>query len=199
MTLVDDSDRRVLFFGDSFVAGTGDPSGLGWVGRVVAASFQAGMPLTAYALGVRGQTSVAIAARWYAEAVPRLDPDCDCRVVFSFGANDGGAAAITPERSVQTLATVLAEAADLNLPAFVVGPGPVGDRSRDDGLVGLSERFAELAGRRGVPFVSVIEALRASQSWTREAAAGDGAHPAAGGYDELARLVLAGGFVDWLR
>ena len=199
MTLADDADRRVLFFGDSFVAGTGDPSGLGWVGRVVAASFQAGVPLTAYALGVRGQTSAAIAARWYAEAVPRLDPDCDCRVVFSLGTNDSGAAAITSQRSLQTLAIVLAEAADLSLPVFVVGPAPVGDPSRDDGLVELSASFAELAGRRGVPFVSVIEALRASQAWTGEAAAGDGAHPAAGGYEELARLVLAGGFVDWLR
>lgn len=199
MTLIDDADRRVLFFGDSFVAGTGDPTGLGWVGRVVAASFEAGVPLTAYPLGVRGQTSVAIAARWYAEAVPRLDPDCDCRVVFALGTNDSGAAAITPQRSLQTLATVLAEAADLGLPAFVVGPGPIGDPARDDGLVALSASFAELAGQRGVPLVSVIEALRASQSWTGEAAAGDGAHPAAGGYEELARLVLAGGFVDWLR
>jgi len=199
MTLADDADRRVLFFGDSFVAGTGDPSGLGWVGRVVAASFQAGVSLTAYALGVRGQTSVAVAARWYAEAVARLDPDCDCRVVFALGTNDSGSAAIKPERSVQTLATVLAEAADQGLPAFVVGPAPVGDPSRDDRLVALSASFAELAAQRGVPFVDVIEALRASQAWTGEAAAGDGAHPAAGGYEQFARLVLAGGFVDWLR
>ena len=199
MTLADDVDRRVLFFGESFVAGTGDPSGLGWVGRVVAASFQAGALLTAYALGVRDQTSVAIAARWYAEAVPRLDPDCDCRVVFALGTNDSGAAAITPQRSLQTLALVLAGAAELSLPAFVVGPAPVGDQSRDDELVALSASLAELAGQRGVPFVSVIEALRASRAWTDEAAAGDGAHPAAGGYEEFAGLVLAGGFVDWLR
>ena len=44
-------DRRVLFFGDSIVAGVGDPEGRGWVGRVVAASFASGLPLTAYPLG----------------------------------------------------------------------------------------------------------------------------------------------------
>ncbi|MGH2840791.1 MAG: GDSL-type esterase/lipase family protein, partial [Solirubrobacteraceae bacterium] len=153
-------DRRVLFFGDSFVAGTGDPTGLGWIGRVVAASFAAGVPLTAYALGVRGQASTAVAARWYAEAVPRLDPDCDCRVVFSFGTNDSGAAGIAPQRSVQTLAIVLDEAATLGLGTFVVGPGPVGDAPRDDGIEELSAGFAEVAAERGVPFVGVIDELR---------------------------------------
>ena len=37
---------------------------LGWVGRVVAASFAAGTPVTAYNLGVRGETSVQVASRW---------------------------------------------------------------------------------------------------------------------------------------
>ena len=100
---------------------------------------------------------------------------------------------------MQTLAIVLGEAADLKLPAFVVGPGPVGDPLRDDGIAALSAAFAGLAARRGAPFVSVIDELRASAVWSGEAAAGDGAHPAAGGYEELARLVLAGGFVDWVR
>lgn len=199
MTLADNPGRRVLFFGDSFVAGTGDPTGLGWIGRVVAAAFEAGLPLTAYALGVRGQDSGSVAARWRAEALPRLDPECDCRVVFAFGTNDSGPAAIAPQRSAQTLADVLDEAADLRLAAFVVGPAPAGEGPRDAGILELSAAFADVAAARGVPFVGVVEALRASPSWTSEAAAGDGAHPAAGGYAELARLVLAGGFVDWLR
>ena len=32
-----------------------------------------------------------------------------------------------------------------------------------------------------------------------EAAAGDGSHPAAGGYEALARLVLAAGWLRWMR
>jgi len=192
------SGRRVLFFGDSFVAGAGDPTGLGWVGRVVAASHAVGVPLTAYPLGVRGQSSVQVAARWRAEAQPRLDRTCDCRAVFSLGTNDD-AQAIAPEHSVHILESTLDEAAALDLGTFVVGPPPVGDARRDDRLAALSTAFADVAAGRGVPFVSVIEALRAAQPWTREVAAGDGAHPGAGGYEELARLVLGAGFVGWLR
>ncbi|MDQ3850891.1 MAG: GDSL-type esterase/lipase family protein, partial [Actinomycetota bacterium] len=80
-------DQRVLFVGDSFVAGVGDESGLGWVGRVVAASYAGGHPITAYNLGVRGETSHDVAQRWRAEARPRVRPGTDCRVVFSLGSN----------------------------------------------------------------------------------------------------------------
>lgn len=193
------TDRRVLFFGDSFVAGVGDPTGLGWVGRVVAAAYAQGVALTAYPLGVRGQSSAQIAARWRAETEARLDPAGDCRVVLSFGANDGGEQAIAPSESVATLCELLDACTALGLPAFVVGPGPVGEAARDDLLEALSAAFADVAAARGAPFVSVVAALRASEAWTREAVAGDGSHPGAGGYAELAALVLAGGFVDWLR
>jgi acyl-CoA thioesterase I len=44
-------DKQVLFFGDSHVAGVGDEAGLGWVGRVAAASFEAGQPFIPYNLG----------------------------------------------------------------------------------------------------------------------------------------------------
>jgi lysophospholipase L1-like esterase len=125
------TDRRVLFFGDSIVAGIGDPSGRGWVGRVVAASWAAGLALTAYPLGVRRQTSVEVARRWRDEARPRLICGADCRVVFAVGVNDttieDGTERVAPERSEATLARMLDEAAARGLPAFVVGPAPVCD------------------------------------------------------------------------
>ncbi|MDQ2706149.1 MAG: GDSL-type esterase/lipase family protein [Actinomycetota bacterium] len=78
----------MLFFGDSFVAGVGDSTGLGWGGRIVAASFQRGVGLTSYNLGVRMDTSLHVADRWLAEARPRLLPGTRPRALFSFGAND---------------------------------------------------------------------------------------------------------------
>lgn len=79
-------DLRVCLVGDSFVAGVGDPDHLGWVGRVAARSHGAGRPLTAYALGVRRQTSQDVADRWRAECTPRLPDGCDGRVVVAAGA-----------------------------------------------------------------------------------------------------------------
>jgi acyl-CoA thioesterase-1 len=40
-----------------------------------------------------------------------------------------------------------------------------------------------------VPHVAVLASLLAGTAWMREVAAGDGAHPGAAGYAELAALV----------
>jgi acyl-CoA thioesterase-1 len=196
-------DLRVLCFGDSFVAGVGDPRGQGWVGRVVAAAHAAGRPLTVYALGVRRETSVAVAARWRTEAAPRLTAEADCRVVFALGANDttveDGVPRVAPERSCAALATMLDEAAALGLPAAVAGPPPVGDAAQQARVVTLSDAFAGVCAERAVPFWPVAAALRASRTWLEEQAAGDGAHPAAGGYDLLAQTLLDAGLLAWLR
>jgi acyl-CoA thioesterase-1 len=195
-------DLRALFFGDSFVAGVGDPHGQGWVGRTVAAAFAAGRPLTAYNLGVRRETSVEVAVRWRFEATPRLLAGADCRVVFAVGANDttleAGAVRVEPDRSCMALDKMLDQAAALGLPCAVAGPPPAGDAAQQARVVALSDAFAEVCGARRVPFWPVAPALLASPAWLDEAAASDGAHPAAGGYDLLAQELLDGGLLAWL-
>jgi acyl-CoA thioesterase-1 len=197
------ADRRLLFFGDSLVAGAGDPAGAGWVGRVVAGAFTSGLALTAYNLGVRGETSEQVASRWRAEALPRLLPGADCRIVLSFGTNDTSVehdrVRVKADRSLAALATILEEAATIGLPSLVVGPAPVDEPGHNGRIRSLSGSFAEVCAERGVPFVSVVEPLLASVVWMEQVAAGDGAHPGAEGYDALAELVLAGGWLDWLR
>jgi acyl-CoA thioesterase I len=98
-------DHRVCFVGDSFVQGTGDTAGGGWVRRVTAAAAGAGCDITAYNLGVRRDTSADIAARWQAECDARLRAECSPYLVFSFGANDmiadGSGYALFAERVLQ--------------------------------------------------------------------------------------------------
>lgn len=196
-------DLRLLCFGDSFVAGLGDPHGRGWVGRVVEAAHAAGRPLTAYNLGVRRETSVEVAVRWRFEAMPRLFAGADCRVIFAVGANDTtvehGTARVAPDRSCMALDKMLDQAAEVGLSAAVAGPPPAGDAEQQERAVALSDAFAEVCAARGVPFWPVHEALLASSTWLDEAAAGDGAHPAAGGYDLLARTLLESGLLTWLQ
>ena len=197
------ADQRVLFFGDSHVAGVGDPAGLDWVGRVVAASFGAGIPLTAYNLGVRGETSVQVAARWRQETRARLSSGADTRIVVSFGANDttteDGVQRVEAERSCDALGEILERAEAIGLPALVVGPAPVDDAEQNRRVRGLSASFAEICASRGVPFIAVIEPLLDCCVWTAQVASGDGAHPEAAGYQALAELVLTGGWREWLR
>ncbi len=166
------------------------------------ASWAAGVPITAYNLGVRREPSTAVVARWGAEARPRIAPGADCRVVFSFGANDAtlenGRVRVGPDDSVRALDAALGHAAGLGLPALVVGPPPANDADQVDRITALSERFAGACATRRVPYVPVVEALLAGGIWVAEATAGDGAHPGAGGYAQLAALVHEP-FLRWVR
>ena len=72
---VAEGERRVglVFVGDSFVNGYGDPKALGWVSRVVARTPHEGVRLTTYNLGVRGETAGGVAERWLTEGMRRFE------------------------------------------------------------------------------------------------------------------------------
>ncbi|NEM08015.1 GDSL-type esterase/lipase family protein [Geodermatophilus normandii] len=188
-------DLRICFVGDSFTAGTGDETGAGWVGTVLAALRDDGVAVTGYPLGVRRETSLDIARRWYPEVRARLRDGTDHRVVLSFGANDvsapTGRARVPQERTLDVLAAVLDEAHAAGWPAFVTGPPPVpDDDARTGRALALSAAMAEVAAARRVPFADLAAPLAADPSWAGAVRAGDGIHPDVRGYRLLAGLLL---------
>lgn len=196
-------ERYVMFFGDSHTVGTGDPEALGWAGRVAGAAIAAGIPVTSYNLGVRGQTSVEVAARCRVEAPPRLPDDgSDSRAVFAFGVNDvtlqDGTLRCSQEESLEALEAALDDAAELGMRPLVIGPAAIDDEDVNERIIALSAAFRGLCEQRRVLFVPLVEGLLRSHLWRQEVAVGDGAHPGAYGYMEIARLVLAAGWIDWL-
>jgi lysophospholipase L1-like esterase len=195
-------DLRVCFVGDSLVAGVGDPLGLGWPGRLVARAYAQGQPVTAYNLGVRRQTSLDILSRWQGECGQRLRDADDLRVVFSFGVNDttveDGAVRVDQGMTELNLQVMLDQALTGGWSALVVGMPPIADAAHDRRVAQLDLRLAAVCAQAGVGHIAVHWELSGDTAWTREIRAGDGAHPAAGGYDELAALV-APHWDTWLR
>ena len=197
-------ERYLMFFGDSHTVGVGDEEGLGWTGRIVAAAMEAGIPTTSYNLGVGGETSADVAGRWRAEARPRLPrEEGDPRVILAFGVNDVSLEdenrRLSQEQSLLSLEEVLLGAQGLGLRRFVVGPAPIDDEALNDRIAELSYAYRMRCARHRVPFVPLVDELRHNETWRQSIAAGDGAHPGAAGYAEVARLVLEAGWVDWLR
>ncbi len=187
------TDTRICFFGDSFVNGTGDPAYLGWSGRVCAAMAHPG--LTYYNLGIRGNTSEQIEARWPAESTLRFDADCVPRLVFSFGVNDNciedGRLRVDAKRSIDCARRILTQA-KRQYPTLLVGPPPIADETVNDRTVVTSVAYAALCDQLAVPYLETYRSLRQNQIWMNEAASGDGSHPGAAGYEAFSQLVL-----DW--
>jgi acyl-CoA thioesterase I len=191
---------RLCAIGDSFVLGAGDAAGLGWVGRLAAQARRRGADLTLYNLGVRGDSSVEIGARWHNEVAARTPPDETVRLVFSFGVNDcitdarSGGPRVARAASVENAAAILGRAKAL-APTLMIGPPPIAEPDVNARLGPLDVALAECCRGIGVPYLGVFEPLLASKRWMAGAAAGDGAHPAAAGYRRLSGLV--GAWPEW--
>lgn len=184
----------VLIFGDSFVAGVGDPTGLGWTGRLAAGPRPRGMDLTVYPLGVRRNTSADVLARWEAETRARIPDAGTTGLVVSFGVNDAtddgaGRPRVGAAETAANLRTLLTRADTLGLSTLVVGPPPIADPRINDRVLELDALLADEARAHGVPVVPVVHRLLADETWMSEVCAGDGAHPGARGYAALAALV----------
>ncbi|SHH34121.1 GDSL-type esterase/lipase family protein [Geodermatophilus nigrescens] len=187
-------DLRLCLVGDSFTAGVGDETGAGWVGPVLAALRADGTDVTGYPLGIRRETSLDIARRWYPEVRARLRDGTDHRVVFSLGANDVSAPAgrrrVPQERTLEVVAGMLDEAHAAGWPAFVTGPPPGADAGWTDRALALSAAMAEVAASRAVPFADLAGPLAGDPAWAEAVRAGDGVHPDARGYRLLTDVVL---------
>jgi lysophospholipase L1-like esterase len=187
-------DVRVCFFGDSFTAGVGDPKALGWVGRVAARTPPStGVDLTAYPLGVRGESTEEIVVRMPLESASRFSRGDEHRVVIAPGIADA-ARDVNPARSAAALGFGL-EAA--GVPALVIGPPPVGDDAMRERLDALDAAFANLCTSRNVTYIATLGPLAGREPW-HEARADDGMHPDQTGYGLLAYVILNGGWYDWL-
>ncbi len=194
------TDVRVCFVGDSLTLGVGDPAAYGWAGRLVTEHTPGDISLTSYNLGVRGETSTDVAARWRAEVTPRLAGRRHRGVVLSVGVNDtrgehGPAVGI--DESVATLSGLINEAGSLSLPLLVVGPVPVADAEHNERTRALDARFAEVCAGGGVDYVPVFTRLIADPIWLGQVSAVDGLHPQHAGYGLLAGLI-APAWQGWL-
>ncbi|MGE5147967.1 MAG: GDSL-type esterase/lipase family protein [Candidatus Eiseniibacteriota bacterium] len=182
---------RLCVFGDSFTNGTGDPERLGWLGRASAGA----RDVTVYNLGVRGDTSADIRARWRDEAERRLAGQDDARLIFAFGVNDccdddKGERRVARDATLANTTAILSEAS-ARWPVLMIGPPPIADAAINTRIEDLNGAFGETAARGAVPYGDVFGALRADATWMRDVAAWDGAHPGAEGYQVLAGLIVA--------
>ena len=186
----------VCFLGDSTVQGIGDVQALGWVGRLAQASFALdparATALTLCNLGLRGDCSVRVAARWQEETARRQRPGEDMALVFSFGAADRPQQVPLPEAVAATRDMLCAAAVVSGRGrTLFVTPPPSSDpawaaRNRELGLALLV-----VCDELGVPGFDLFPPLSSSPRYMAALAAGDMIHPDAEGYAEMAGLLAA--------
>ena len=190
-------DIALVFIGDAYVAGYGDPKGLGWVPRVGGRTGHPDVDITAYQLGVRGDSSADVLDRWRTECPPRWKDRSEKRLVVAIGHNDA-AIGMTTARVRLNLANILDDAAASGVAAFAVGPPPTLDADLNARLEIVVEAQADVCARRGVPYVDCYRPLISHEQWHSDLGAAGGVYPGQAGYGLIAWLVLHGGWDQWL-
>jgi len=185
-------DMRICYVGDSFVNGTGDPTKLGWTGRLSASSQKKDLDITHYNLGVRRETSEDILKRWESECQARLPETSQNKAVFSFGVNDtvieNGVRRVSLEKSIENAKAILL-AATKKYDVIMIGMPPVDDAEHNERIKELDRSYHELCKALDIPYLSIFSKLYHDPIWREEIALNDGAHPRDGGYEILANFI----------
>ncbi len=201
--------EQIFFFGDSITQADNDGDRCGWPGRVCRPITIDGTAVAAFNLGVNGDTSRDIAARWRSELDARRQRSNQrsFALVFAYGFNDACVAddsgpQVTLEDSLGISRRMLTQAAAL-APTVWVGPTPLDESvnpmlsggtswdMRNADIARYSAAFAELAGEIGVPYLDLFTPFSSSARYAAALAAYDRVHPADDGYAMIAEHVAA--------
>lgn len=181
----------ICFLGDSIVQGIGDAQALGWVGRLAQASFAVdparATGLTLCNLGLRGDSSLRVAARWGGETARRQRPGEDMAFVFSFGVADRPQQ-VPLEQAVAVTRGMLGQAAALGQTLFVAPP-PSSDPAWAAQNRALGLALLDVCADLGVPGFDLFAPLAESGRYLAALAKGDTIHPDADGYAEMAGML----------
>ncbi|WP_286957164.1 GDSL-type esterase/lipase family protein [Brevibacterium sp. UBA7493] len=187
----------IVVAGSELVAGHGDGRGLGWVGRVAVRTHPALPSANFYTLAAPEETSADLHDRCIGEAMRRFSSETDNRLVIAPGTADIDAG-LSTARSRLNLANILDAALAAEVSTFVVGPPPAIGELTNRSIADLNAGFADVAHRRGVPYVDTFTPLRGHAVWQREIASSSTGLPSQEGYGLLAWLVIHRGWFDWL-
>lgn len=197
----------VFFVGDSITFGWRDEDIGGWPTRLIS-GLSNWHAVTAYNLGVRGDTSRSIRARWHDEVSRRRQAPHSV-VVFAFGANDAklypdGQPFVPLAETRSNVADILTSAQNDHILLFI-GPAPIEEtvlgrvlNPEGTGPVPTNRQveivsgvLAEEAARANVPFLDLFNRLGKEEQWFDSLRETDGIHPPARGHDLIASLVDA--------
>ncbi len=192
-----EASLRVIVLGDQLVTASGDPKGMGWIGRVQARTPQVDPSIELITLAFPDDTSLSLSKRWLAEVLPRINQLGRTQVAIALGNHDIRAG-LSTSRSRLNLATVLDEALKHGLEPFVIGPVPHKEAALNSDVEQLSWGFEDVCARRNIPYVDCFHPLLGHDGWNNELQESTTGLPGQVGYGLIAWLVLNRGWNAWL-
>jgi len=189
---------RIVVLGDALASSSGDPKGMGWLGRVLARTPVTEPQIDVYTLANPGDTTAKLLERYNGEAQLRFAAAGENRMVLVLP-NFDPASGISISRSRLNVATILDDATRRGISCFVIGPTPNRNPELNREIEHLSAGFEDVCARRGVHYVDCFTPLVGHDGWTAEILADKAGRPGQIGHGLIAWLVLNRGWHEWLE
>jgi acyl-CoA thioesterase I len=197
---------RIACFGDSITLACNDSTGLGWPGRLGRDLGDGDRPVAVYNLGINGDTSTHIAARWRDELNAR-SRNAAALMLFAFGFNDasaadGGGLQVALEDSVNNAREIITAAKSIG-DLLWIGPTPLDETvnplqtpfaswlTYNADIERYDAAYAELAQALDVDYLRLFPEFARSERYAAALLAGDKVHPGDDGYAMIAERIAA--------
>lgn len=197
---------RIFCFGDSITLGCNDSTGLGWPGRLCRDLMHGERSVAVYNLGINGDTSQDISARWRAEVDAR-SRNANGLILFAFGFNDaakadGGDVQVDLASSIANARSMLIAAKSIT-DVLWIGPTPLDESvnpmqtgfacwdMRNRNIALYDAAYANLAREIDVDYLSLFPEFITSPRYQAALVAGDKVHLGDDGYAMIAERIAA--------
>jgi acyl-CoA thioesterase-1 len=195
---------RIYFFGDSLTLGCNDSLDCGWPGRVCHEMKKDGRDIAVYNLGINGDTSTDIDARWHSEMMAR-SRDSNGLLIFAFGFNDAAyknsdQPQVELEVSLENARTIMSQAKAISTVLWI-GPTPLDETvnphdshngrwiMHNKKIAEYDRAYAVLANQLKIDYLSIYEEYLISPRYQAAVVSGDKVHPSDDGYTMIAESV----------
>ena len=195
---------RIYFFGDSITLGANDSQKMGWPGRLTQGLMQDERAVATYNLGINGDTSQHIRARWRLELEAR-NRNATGLLVFAFGFNDAsiaedGEVQVSLTDSIENARAIITEAQQVSKLLWI-GPTPLDEsvnpmvtpyaswQMSNLTLAEYDQAYANLAESLAIPYLQLFPEFLHSSRYLAALNAGDKVHPGDDGYQLIAERV----------
>jgi len=167
------TNEHLIFLGDSLILNPGDPTTIGWTGRLNITAYKKVPSIQYHNLGILNETSKQLFERLETDWSLRFNERDNCHVVLHSGMYDtyarAGKPAVSFGQTVENLTSIF-EFLHSKAKCILLGPTPIFDPESNQRIKRLNMSLQELCNKKRVPYINLFSLLQTDVAFKRKMA-----------------------------
>ena len=185
--------EHLIFIGDSLILNPGDPTTIGWTGRLNISAYKKIPTIQYHNLGILNETSEQLLHRLQLEWDLRFKENDQCYVVIHTGLYDTytrfGKAAVPSSQSIKNLESIF-EFLKPKAKCILLGPTPISDPEANQRVKRLNANLQDLCQKQHVAFIGLFSLLQNDVEFKRKMVQNPKQVDFAPFYEKMAKYII---------